>query len=100
MVQKLKASLPSSMDDFGASAFVPPLPPRVSSRSSGSGMALRPSSRSRSWLAAPPHLDFSASALFFAGFSASVLSFSIDCLGIACLLWVLVRVLIFVLFLL
>ena len=48
MVQKLKASLPSSMDDLGASAFVPPLPPRVSSRSSGSGMALRPSSRSRS----------------------------------------------------
>ena len=48
MVQKLKASLPSSMDDFGASAFVPPLPPRVSSRSSGSGMPLRPSSRSQS----------------------------------------------------
>ena len=49
MVQKLKASLPSSKDDLAASAFiVPNLPPRVSSRSSGSGMALRPSSRSRS----------------------------------------------------
>ena len=48
MVQKLKASLRSSKDDLGALAFVPPLPPRVSSRSSGSGMALRRSSRSRS----------------------------------------------------
>ena len=45
MVQKLKASLRSSKDDLGALAFVPP---QVSSRSSGSGMALRPSSRSRS----------------------------------------------------
>ena len=48
LVQKLKASLPSSKDDLDDSAFVVPLPPRVSSRSSGSGMALRPSSRSRS----------------------------------------------------
>ena len=59
MVQKLKASLPSSTDDLVASgqaggssqlshAFAVPLPPRVSSRSSGSGMALRTSSRSRS----------------------------------------------------
>ena len=48
LVQKLKASLPSSKDDLGGSDFVVPLPPRVSSRSSGSGMALRPSSRSRS----------------------------------------------------
>ena len=46
LVQKLKASLPSSKDDLVASAFVVPLPPRVSSRSSGSGMALRRSSRS------------------------------------------------------
>ena len=59
VVQKLKAALPSSTDDLVASgqvggsfqpshAFAVPLPPRVSSRSSGSGMALRTSSRSRS----------------------------------------------------
>ena len=48
LVQKLKASLPSSKDNLAVSAFVVPLPPRVSSRSSGSGMALRRSSRSRS----------------------------------------------------
>ena len=59
LVQKLKATLPSSTDDLvgsgrvGDSAqpsppFAVPLPPRVSSRSFGSGMALRPSSRSRS----------------------------------------------------
>ena len=59
MVEKLKAALPSSMDDLvgsgqvggssqAAHAFAIPLPPRVSSRSSGSGMALHPTSRSRS----------------------------------------------------
>ena len=59
MVQKLKASLPSSMDDLVVSwqvgsffqpshGFTVPLPPRVSSRSSGWGMALRPSSGSQS----------------------------------------------------
>ena len=58
MVQKLKAALPSSADDLvpervgdssqSSPPFTAPLPPRVSSRSSGSGMALRPSSRSRS----------------------------------------------------
>ena len=59
MVEKLKAALPSSTDDLVGSgqvgdssqpahAFAKPLPPRVSSRSSGSGMALRPTSRSRS----------------------------------------------------
>ena len=59
MVQKLKAALPSSTDDLAASgqvggssqpshAFAVPLPPRVISRSSDSGMALRTSSRSRS----------------------------------------------------
>ena len=58
MVQKLKAALPSSADDLVCSGqvgdssqqsppFAIPLPPRVSTRS-GSGMALRPSSRSRS----------------------------------------------------
>ena len=59
MVEKLKAALPSSTDDLVGSgqvgdssqpahAFAKPLPPRVSSRSSASGMALRPTSRSRS----------------------------------------------------
>ena len=59
MVERLKAALPSSTDDLVVSGqagsspqpshgFTVPLPPRVSSRSSGSGMALRPSSRSRS----------------------------------------------------
>ena len=59
MIEKLKAALPSSTDDLvnsgqvgGSSqlahSFAIPLPPRVSSRSSGSGMALRPSSCSRS----------------------------------------------------
>ena len=59
MVQKLKAALPSSADDLACSErlgdssqpsppFTVPLPPWVSSRSSCSGMALRPSSRSRS----------------------------------------------------
>ena len=57
MVQKLMAALPSSTDDLVASgqvggssqpshAFAIPLPPWVSSRSSGSGMALRTSSHS------------------------------------------------------
>ena len=59
MVQKLKAALPSSTDDLVASgqvggsfqpshAFAIPLLPRVSSQSSGSGMALRTSSHSQS----------------------------------------------------
>ena len=58
MVQKLKAALPSSNDELVASGrvggssqpsrpFAVPLPPRVGTRS-GSGMALRTSSRSRS----------------------------------------------------
>ena len=57
MVQKLKAALPSSADDLvsgrvgdsspSSPPFTVPLPPRVSTRS-GSGMALRRSSRSRS----------------------------------------------------
>ena len=50
MVQKLRSALPSSTDDLVASSsrpFAAPLPPRVSTRS-GSGMALRLSSRSRS----------------------------------------------------
>ena len=59
LVQKLKATLPSSTDDLvglgrvvdssqPSPPFAVPLPPRVSSRSSGSGMALHTSSRSRS----------------------------------------------------
>ena len=57
MVQTLKAALPSSADDLGSGRvgdssqpsppFSVPLPPRVSTRS-GSGMALRATSRSRS----------------------------------------------------